>query len=120
LIGGKDRSHRDIYPDIGRAELPFDFLSSRFDLVGVGNIRRQNNGLAAKPLDITLRPFQSSLAAREQADACAFARKSLHRRAPHPGGCAGHDDRPFLFCIIHRAESHRCNPVDACLWEGIC
>ena len=94
----EDRRHGVVDPDIDRAELFLDPVRGGLDLVGVGHVRGQHQGLAPGRFDILAGSLQAVLpgaAACDQPDVRTVLCELLGGGAPHAGRCAGdgHDLR---------------------------
>jgi hypothetical protein len=85
------RDHRDVDPDVDRAELGLDPLGRALDLFGVGDVAHQDQRPAACRLDLGARRLEAVAAARDQADRGAARPERPRGRAPDARGRAGHD-----------------------------
>ena len=87
-----DRRHRVVDPDVDRPELVLRRLRSGLDLVGVGNVGRNNEGFAAPLLDLPRRGLEPGVPAGDERDLRTVLREPARGRAADPAGSAGDDD----------------------------
>ena len=95
-----------IMQDADAAETRNGLRSRRFDRVGVGDIRRDRDGVSALLHDDGSRLLRRLLDEIDTGDPCAFARIGYRRRlAVAPAGARGtgpeHDGRLVLQAINH-------------------
>jgi hypothetical protein len=96
---GVDRRHRVVDPDVDRPELALGRLRRCLDLVGLGDVCREDQRLAAAFLDLPGRRVESGLAAGEERDPRAVPGEPARGRAADSAGGAGDDDD-----IAHRLD----------------
>jgi hypothetical protein len=89
---GEDRRHRDVDPDIDRAELLLHPVGGGIDGLRVGDVRGDRQGADAEAAEFRGRVLQAVRVARQQRDIAAVAREFGRGGAADSGAGPGDDD----------------------------